>query len=433
MGNAGQDQLTAGMLARDARRAAVEIVRTLVQAGHTAYFAGGCVRDELLGLAPEDYDVATDAAPDRLATLFKRTALVGASFGVVLVKFFGISVEVATFRSDGTYTDKRRPDSITFSDPKSDAQRRDYTVNALFLDPLGDPCESALGGTIAGRVIDYVGGLPDLRLRLLRAVGDPERRLAEDHLRALRAVRLAAKLGFEIEPTTAASIGRHAKELEGVSRERIGDELRRIMSHPSRGTAVQIAGGLGLDGPILMEASISRPPALLAALANTPGGGDSLGLCLAAWAIDRGFHPGADELGPLCSRYRRALCLSNEETESLKSTLEGIAWIEQIWDGAGVAPRKRFATSNAFRPALVLTELRKPELAARVVSEFAVLSQDGIGIGPAPLVTGDLLIASGLQPGPAFKRILDTVYDAQLEGKVRTREEGLELARGLGV
>ena len=182
-----------------ARQAATWIVRTLHDAGHIAYFAGGCVRDGLLGLHPTDFDIATDAPPQRVQGLFKRTAEVGAAFGVVLVHVTpeemgapggrrdAVSVEVATFRSDGPYTDARRPDVVHFSDPQSDARRRDFTINALFLDPLqpADEATRSVGAPdLQGRVIDYVGGVADLKGRVLRAVGDPEKRLAEDHLRA---------------------------------------------------------------------------------------------------------------------------------------------------------------------------------------------------------------------------------------------------------
>src|SRR5690606_2366392 len=172
-----------------------DIASTLRSHGHIAYFAGGCVRDALLGHPPTDYDIATDATPDRVQSLFDRTAAVGAHFGVVLVKRRGVTVEVATFRSEGPYSDQRRPDSVTFSDPESDARRRDFTINALFLDPLaGD------------KVIDFVGGRQDLKAGVVRAVGDPEARLAEDHLRALRAVRFTARLGFRLDQATAKAI-----------------------------------------------------------------------------------------------------------------------------------------------------------------------------------------------------------------------------------
>ena len=211
------------------REAAVSIVRQLRARGRVAYLAGGCVRDELLGLVPKDYDVATDASPDEVRRLFRRSGLVGAAFGVVLVRQSGVAVEVATFREDGPYSDQRRPDRGVCSTPEADARRRDFTINALFRDPLAE------GGD---GIIDHVGGVADLRAGVIRAVGDASARLAEDHLRGLRAVRFAARLGFEIEPVTRGAIAADAAALRGVSPERIGEEMRRMLGHPSRGRAV---------------------------------------------------------------------------------------------------------------------------------------------------------------------------------------------------
>jgi poly(A) polymerase len=254
-----------------ARAAAEAVVRALRRKGHEAYFAGGCVRDELLGLHPTDFDVATDATPPVVRSLFRGTHEVGEAFGVLLVPQDACVIEVATFRAEGAYSDSRRPDSVRFSTPADDAARRDFTINALFLDPLA-PAEAGSGA--AGRVIDLVGGLADLRAGVLRAVGDPDARLTEDHLRALRAVRFASRLGFEIEPATASAIARHAAELRGVSRERIGQEVRRMLTHPARARAAAIMQQLGLDAAALNEpapapADPASPPALpsLASLA----------------------------------------------------------------------------------------------------------------------------------------------------------------------
>lgn len=410
-----------------ARRAATEIVATLRGAGHAAYFAGGCVRDELLGLAPTDYDVATDATPDRIRSLFRRTDEVGASFGVVLVTLptgggTKATVEVATFRSDGPYSDRRRPDAVTFSDERSDALRRDYTINALFLDPLAPPDEPAAP---RGRVIDHVGGLADVRARVLRAVGDPDTRLAEDHLRALRAVRLAARLDLAIEPATAAAIGRHAGELRGVSRERIGDELRRIMSHPSRGRAVELLACFGLDAPVLDGAHASAPtrPVLAALPADAP-----FAACLAAWALER-----SEEARPDLPRaWAAALCLSNEEKSALAATLDRLAILRGEWAQLGVARRKRLAVSAGFDAALTLLSIVDPPAGSAVRDRLAELAMTPGGLDPEPLIDGEDLIDLGLKPGPTFRRILDAAYDAQLEGRIADRAQALALARELG-
>lgn len=446
-----------------AKEAATWIVRRLREAGHIAYFAGGCVRDGLLGLHPTDFDVATDATPKRVQATFPHTAEVGAAFGVVLVHVSKedlagttskgnkrgtlVSVEVATFRSDGPYTDARRPDSVTFSDPESDAKRRDFTINALFLDPLGTPDETtaSLGASdLQGRVIDYVGGVDDLRGRVLRAVGDPDKRLAEDHLRALRAVRFAARLGFTLDDATARAIQRHAAELRGVSRERIGDEMRRMLAHPRRADAIRTLQSLTLDAPVLTEDAVEASLRILCGLpasADVPTG-------LAAWAIDRAASKSKRTAGDWLSdvvridviqRWRAALNLSNEENAQLTAILEGTWAITQRWvvaagaAGMRVSQRKRLAAKPSFDRSLQIVRAWDAAVADRIEADLAALRADGVGIDPPSLVTGDDLVAAGMTPGPRFKGILDEVRDAQLEGRIRRKAEGLELARRLGV
>lgn len=412
------------------RAAALEIVRTLTNAGHVAYFAGGCVRDELLGLTPTDYDVATNAVPERLAALFPRTSHVGASFGVVLVMIGREVVEVATFRADGTYTDNRRPDQVTFSDPLADAQRRDFTVNALFLDPLD---ESEAPGIAHGRVIDHVGGMPDLAARVLRAVGDADKRLGEDHLRALRAVRLAARLGFTIEPSTGEAIWRHASELRGVSRERIGDEVRRMMAHPSRAIAAVLLRDLGLEAPVLetpVSLAAQHPLALggLRADARVPA-------ALAAWALDLGHVPSCEPgvIGALATRWRHALCLSNEERSQFRDALGSLRDIKVVWDGAGIARQKRIAAGEGFMQAMDILGAIDPQAAQLVAERVRVLEGIAGGVAPPALISGDDLQALGLRPGPGFRTILERVYDAQLEGRVTSVAQARELALREGI
>lgn len=418
------------------------IVRRLRDSGHVSYFAGGCVRDELLGLAPTDYDVATDAPPQRIQSLFKRTAEVGAAFGVVLVtpgKEEGaadrVTVEVATFRSDGPYSDSRRPDVVTFSTPEADAKRRDFTVNALFLDPLDETLRPG------GRVIDFVGGEADLKRRVIRAVGDPEARLAEDHLRALRAVRFAARLGFKIDPTTQAAIAAHTRELRGVSRERIGEEMRKMLAHPSRARAVAMLEELGLDAPVLEEPARRTGLKLMHGLSAE---GIGLAESLAAWALDRGLvitgpAAGAGSVAArLVARYRKALCLSNDERDRVIGVLETLAALEEHWDDAGVARQKRIVGGGStFWSALALLGAREPVREAAVRRRVEELNASPGGIAPEPFVDGDDLIEEGLKPGPRFKVLLERVYDAQLEGRVRNKAEAIaaarELERGQGV
>lgn len=422
-----------------ARGVAVQIVRTLREAGHEAYFAGGCVRDELLDLEPTDYDVATDATPDRVRGLFDRTHEVGAAFGVVLVAMRGVSIEVATFRSDGPYADRRRPDSVHFSDARADAERRDFTVNALFLDPLavgtGEEPERIPRdrGDLRRAVIDHVGGLADLDRRVIRAVGEPERRLGEDHLRALRAVRLAARLGFEIDPGTSAAIRRHAIDLEGVSRERIGDEIRRMMDHATRSRAVDLLCEHGLDRPVLREGESLRGSTVLERL----GANADLASCLAAWALDRGLEPEAngEAARDLVRRWRSALCLSNAERDRLLELLRILGAIhpDGTWSGLGVAAQKRLAAREAFADAVDVLGAWAPESDRVVRDRVRHLEQTPSGLSPEPLVTGEDLLAAGLEAGPRFAALLERVYDAQLEDRIRTRDQAMELIADLNV
>lgn len=398
------------------------ILRALRDAGHTAYFAGGCVRDELLGIEPVDYDIATDALPEAIRALFRKTAAVGASFGVVLVKERGVTVEVATFRSDGPYSDRRRPDHVEFSDPTHDAQRRDFTINALFLDPLADPP----GGGRAG-VIDLVGGLADLDAGIIRAVGSPEQRLSEDHLRALRAVRFAARYGFAIEPATAEAIRRHANRLAGVSRERIGDELRRMMAQPSRARAADLLGDLGLDTVVLGDTPASTSTSTLERLS----GEATFPACLACWALQRGGIDSGSQVPMVVSGWRKGLCLSNEERESMRDIMLAVLTGERDWGRLAPPARKRLAARPCFSEALAVIAARHPATASSLREQIAALAADGVGLAPESLINGDDLLAMGMTPGPVFARVLERVYDAQLEGRVRTKSQAMEFAREL--
>ncbi len=426
-----------------ARAAALDLVQRLRGAGFVAYFAGGCVRDELLGLHPSDYDVATSAKPGEIAALLPlprfSTHFVGEAFGVTLVKAGDVHVEVATFRSDGTYTDKRRPDAVVFSSPTEDAQRRDFTMNALFLDPLsGEKTPARGGGSVAGTVIDFVGGVADLHAGVLRAVGDPHQRLAEDHLRALRAVRFAARYGMAIEPATAAAITAHAGDLAGVSRERIGEELRRMLTRagPARAAAMKLLAELKLDVPVFGQAA-EREPGAWPALSAVPVGAN-VGCLLAAAMVDR-HGPIADGGGEVAWRsawgnevaaaWRERLCLSNDEMHAISGTLATLDLLMVAWEGGSVAGQKRIAARGHFGVAVAVLGGYWPVRAAGMRARVVELEVIGPGIAPAPILTGSELIAAGLKPGPAFKQLLDLVYDAQLEGRVTDLAGALELAR----
>lgn len=399
--------------ASSAREAAAHIVGVLRRNGFVAYLAGGCVRDEVMGLTPKDYDVATDARPERVRRLFRNTQAVGEHFGVILVRERDCTVEVATFRQETGYADRRRPDAVAFTDARTDAHRRDFTINGLFRDPF------------SGEVIDYVGGQEDIRASIIRAIGDPEARLSEDHLRALRAVRFAARFGFTIESGTADAIAQHASELRGVSRERIGQEIRLMLLDPHRGQAVEWLTQLKLDAPVLDEPGSKRSADHVARLQfgeGTPGT-TVLVAALAAWAVGR-----ASAAPEISSTWRNALVLSNEERDGLRAVLRDLPRLQVEWPGLGIAARKRLAAGSWFDATIAVLAAVVPRVSDRVLDDVKSLSSHAGGLAPAPLVTGDDLVAAGFAPGPRFKGVLEEVYDQQLSGTLDSRPAAIAAA-----
>ena len=443
------------------RADALAVLRRLREAGHVAYFAGGCVRDLLLGREPKDWDVATDAPPPRVRELFTHTQAVGAAFGVILVRHRRSQVEVATFRSDGRYVDGRRPEGVTFTTAEEDAERRDFTINGLFLDPL-DIVDAAADGSgvyvattsavgSAGRVIDFVGGQADLTARLVRAIGQPDRRFEEDHLRLLRAVRFAARLGFAIEPATAAAIRAHAPALARISPERIADELRTMLPPPTRTEAWRQLNELRLTSVLFRFVDVppgdldgARPgDTFFSKLA--PGEPVPFPLALAAAAVQwvwcatpagfdvrRCFEKGT--VTRLVGGFRRALRLGKDECEAIDGVLQGLHPLTADAP-PGVAALKRFLarpTADLSRKLLAAMAAGGELDATRAADVEAKLTElKRTDYAPPPLVTGDDLTAAGLRPGPAFKRMLEAAYDAQLEGRATTREEAMAVARRL--
>ena len=399
----------------DGHSSAIAVIRILRQHGHQAYLAGGCVRDILLGIEPKDFDVATDAKPDEIGGYFRKTAAVGAAFGVMLVRDFGEMIEVATFRSDGAYSDSRRPDSVEFSSPQEDAQRRDFTINALFMDPLSDDEEHTM--------IDYVDGVSDIRDRVLRAVGTPADRLREDHLRALRGVRFAAKYELEIEQQTLRAIKEHARELSGVSIERIGEELRKMLLHPTRVRSCILIDELGLAGAIFGDDAQFDPHVMDSLPAEAP-----YALVLAALAIGRGSVAGG-HAEAICTGYRKALDLSNSDRDLMRAILGCLAECELHWSAMGEASRKRLASKPAAGLALIILDSMDPDLATSIHSEIERLSARFGGLSPVPYLNGADLIELGITPGPVFKAILDEVYDEQLEGRVDSQPKAIEFVQ----
>ncbi len=417
-----------------ARDDALAVLRQLRNAGHTAYFAGGCVRDELLGLVPKDYDVATDAVPERVIEVFgrRRTQAVGAAFGVVLVKSGGSQIEVATFRADGSYRDGRRPDGVRFTDASEDAQRRDFTINGLFRDPLageGDPHDDG--------VIDHVGGRRDLRGRVLRCIGRPVDRFAEDHLRLLRAVRFAARFGLTIHPETAAALREYAGRLTTVTPERVGDEVRRMLRPATRGEAWRLLWEHALIGPTFRDLPIPPPqqgrhrPATRH-VATLPGEA-SVTLAIAATLLDLlagAGMPTADLFDPQAvarsvAAARSSLRLSNQETATLAMTLD----VRPLLQEPTLATLRRFLALPTAADSRVLLEAygddpQVGEVVRSVLKRLDELREPT----PEPWIGGDDLIAAGMRPGPQFKAALDAAFDAQLEGRVPDREAALQVA-----
>jgi len=404
------------------RRFAVDVVRKLRAAGYEAYWAGGCVRDQLLDRLPKDYDVATDATPPDICRVFRprRTLAVGAAFGVITVlgpKNAG-QVEVATFRRDAAYSDGRHPDGVTFSSAREDAARRDFTINGLFYDPL-EP-----------RVIDFVGGQEDLARQVIRTIGRPEDRFGEDKLRMVRAVRFAATFDFTLEPGTLEVIRRMAAEITVVSPERIAEEMCRMLVDPHRATAVRLLLDTGLAAALLPEvlpsddAGRRRFDRALAVLGRLQQ--PSFPLTLAA-LLDEWVDPAGAE--KVCRRWR----LSNKRTDRVR-------WL--------VAHRGLLAGARSMRwsalQRILVTEGIEDLLAleeavaaagsgdvAAVQYCRSLAARPREALDPPPLLTGNDLLRHGVPPGPAYRSLLRSVRDAQLDGEIHNLSEALGLVDGL--
>ena len=474
--------------------AALQIVRTLRGAGCEAYFAGGCVRDLLLGREPMDYDVATSATPEMVLGMFPRTFAVGAHFGVVLVASeAGVGceegavaepcvTEVATFRSDGAYSDGRHPDAVRYTETaREDVQRRDFTINGLLMDPLrlrfrrnagpstpvahatsaqndGSHGEELPDEELRGAVLDYVGGLEDLDAGVIRAIGEPRRRFEEDQLRLLRAVRFAARFGFSLEEMTAAAMRALAGRIHAVSRERVRDELTKMLTEGKARRAFELLDETDLLVQVLPEISrmkgVEQPPQFhpegdvwihTRMLLEQLEAGCPMTLAWGALLHDVGKPPtfrvapdrirfdGHVEVGvaigaDICRRFR----FSNEETRQILSLIENHMRFAD-------APRmkastlKRFFRLEDFPEHLELH--RMDCLAAHAnldIYNFVREAWQGMpeeSVRPTPLLTGRELIAAGYRPGPQFKPMLQAVEDAQLEGTITTPEEALALVR----
>lgn len=421
-------------------QAALSIVRTLKAAGHEAFLVGGCVRDLLMGKPPNDFDVATDAGPEEVGRLFKRTIPVGVQFGVQLVLKGKHSYEVATFRTDLGYTDARHPDSIVFSTPRQDALRRDFTINGLFFDPLKK------------RVIDYVGGRKDLTARLIRAIGDPQERFKEDRLRVLRAVRFAAVLDFEVEEKTFEAVRRFADQVPQVSSERIRDELIKLFTgpHPARG--LELLDQSGLLAVLLPEVErmkgVAQPPQfhpegdvythtqmVLEKLKNP-----SPVLAWGALLHDVGKPPTfkmADRIrfdrhdrvgAAMAQRILKRLRFSNAEISAVSELVADHMRFKDV-------RKMRLSTLKRFMALATFPEQLKLHRADCLASHgdlsnwhFLMRKRKELPpriLKPKPLLNGHDLLKLGFTQGPLIGRILRALEEQQLEGHLGSSAEAL--------
>jgi len=391
----------------ECRKGAIEVLTTLRDAGFETYFAGGCVRDRLLSSAPTEYDIATSARPDDIKKLFPKARSVGEAFGVMLIRAHQHMYDVATFRSDGPYSDKRHPDEIQFSDAEHDALRRDFTINCMFEDPIED------------KIIDFVGGEEDMEQRVVKAIGDPHQRIAEDHLRMLRAIRFAARFEFSIEAETGNAIREHSEELAGISRERIGEEIRKMLTDQNRGVAAWEIQYLGLDRVLFAEESCMNAPTRVGRLAANA----SFATALAAWIIDR--HSSRGDLHAIAARWRVQLLLSNRTFEALNVILN-IHREVYGWNTLGTAKQKRIVASEQFLNVLSIVQCEDRALFVHI--RRCITELEKTGIAPPRLISGNDLLDAGVPPTETLGAVLEAVYDAQLEGSVTTKSDALTLA-----
>jgi poly(A) polymerase len=451
------------------RDAALSIVRRLTDVGHTALFAGGCVRDMVRGVEPHDYDIATTATPEQVQRLFPKTIPVGAQFGVVLVQEDDHQFEIATFRTDEAYLDGRRPTAVHYGTPEQDAQRRDFTINGLFYDPLTD------------KIMDYVGGQADIARKLIRTIGEPRQRFTEDKLRLLRCVRFASNLEFEIEPATASAMREMAAQIDVVSAERIRDELLKIFTRPNAGRGFELLDESGLLRQILPEVAamkgIEQPPEfhpegdvfqhtklmldLMSAAACTavapyhdqteaarvdPRPPEArIVLALAVLLHDVGkpptferapdrirFHE-HDKIGAeMAQNILRRLRFPNDVIEKVCICVGEHMRIRNV-QMMRPAKSKRILARETFADELELHRLDCLTSHGNIANyEFLRAKAAELPpevLKPAPLVTGHDLLALGFAPGPLLGQVLRELEELQLEERMQSREEALTYAR----
>ncbi|EAQ77552.1 CCA tRNA nucleotidyltransferase [Blastopirellula marina] len=408
----------------------LEVVRTLKTHGHQALWAGGCVRDMLLGRDPQDFDVATDAPPERVRQIFgeKRTLAIGASFGVITVqggKKRG-QIEVATFRQDVGYSDGRRPDEVRFTSAEEDAKRRDFTINGIFYDPD------------ASAIYDFVGGQIDLRDRLVRAIGDPNQRFAEDKLRMLRAIRFSSTFQFDLEMNTMRAIQRHSRNIAVVSAERVAVEMRKMLCSPRRVEAVVLLRDSWLFPTVLPEVItvIDHAPRWTETLRTLQFlSGNDFATALAAllrFSTARELASGDPRkpiplLVEVCRRWK----LTNDETRDVQWLLRQVHVLQTAKDQSWPRLQRVLVDPRIEKLADLASAIAKARMESLEHLDFV---RERLGwaverLNPSPVATGDDLIRAGLKPGRHFQGLLESIRDAQLLGEIATLDEALELAR----
>ncbi len=424
---------------------AARIIDDLRARGRQAYLVGGCVRDLLLGREPQDYDVATDARPEQVVELFPRSQMVGAHFGVVLVRGDGTEVEVATFRSDHAYRDGRRPESVAFeTDPRQDVIRRDFTINGLLMDPS------------SREVLDFVGGRGDLEAGIVRAIGDPGTRFTEDHLRMLRAIRFAARFGFEIEEATFAAIRRLHAKIRQISAERIRDELIRTLTEGGARRGFELLEESGLLAVILPEVAamkgVEQPPEFhpegdvwihtLMMLAGLRDASPELALAVLLHDVGKPptfrvadrirFDEHAEVGARMAVEILTRLRFSNHQIHRVEELIANHLRFKDV-TRMRESKLKRFMRMEGFDEHLELHRL-DCTMSHGMLDNYEFLKRKLAEapreeLKPRPLINGRDLIAAGYKPGPEFSRILAAIEDAQLEGRIHSSNEAMALVR----
>lgn len=423
-------------------RVAVSIAKRLTDSGCTAYFAGGCVRDFVMGRTPEDYDIATTATPKTVEELFEKTVPIGKQFGVILVIAEGVPFEVATFRAEGEYRDGRHPSRVVFSTPEQDAKRRDFTVNGLFFDPL------------SSKIIDFVDGVRDIESKIIRTIGNPADRFEEDKLRLLRAVRFSTNLGFRIESQTWAAIQTMAAKISGVSMERIREELIKLFTRQNAGGGLEMLSDSGLLKVILPEVEamkgvsqssefhpegdvfvhtklvmnkLENPSTVLAFSALLHDVGKPCTFSNEGGKIS--FYTHARAGSDLAEAILRRLKFSNKEIDLVRACVDNHMKFANVRE-MRVGKLKQFISRSSFEDELELHRI-DCEASHGNLENFRFLLQkkqefERENLKPKPLINGHDLLTLGFSPGPLIKKILDEVYELQLEGKWEEKDEVLK-------